>query len=287
MLRNLCENNFYVVPRSAVKDRVLHGNVIMLSETDQGIKEVIDEAIEETLQKRMSRFSVFFPEENQKHWIRLAAAAYPAVVTSAPMKTLRTVMQPSYVKEIDRALFEAVKGRTWSQVAHQLCMQLGVIPNQRRNRCIVEHARQHMAEGDTVIVLIYSILHGEALAAEVPGSTVVHSKMGAKRRRAAIEGLRDGSLKCAFATSLLEEGFDAPRANVLIQASAGRSSRKAEQTTGRVLRSFGEQTHGTIYDFHDTFHPVTANQSKNRQAFYRGLGYSVRNESELQQPALI
>lgn len=287
IVMQLCEGNIHEVPRSAVKDRVLHGNVIMLSETDQGMKEVIDDAIEETLQKRMARFSVYFPAENALNWVKMAHAAHPEFARVQSIKELRKAIDYPAVAILDKAMREAVKGRTWSQVAHQLCMQMGVIPNQRRNACIVEHARQHMAAGDTAIVLIYSIAHGEALAAQVPGSMVVHSKMGVKRRRAAIEGLRDGSLRCAFATSLLEEGFDAPRANVLIQASAGRSSRKAEQTTGRVLRAFGEQTHGTIYDFHDTFHPVTANQSKKRQAYYRSLGYSVRNESEIQQPALI
>lgn len=288
ILRELCENRIHVVPRSAVKDRVLHGNVVMLSDSDSGnLGDIIDAEIERALNKRMSRFSVFFPPANKEQWVRIACVTHNEDRGDSDFNQIRSHMRPGEVKEIDRKLYEAKKGECWSQCAYLACMQLGIIPNAARNRAVIRVAKEHVAAGDTVIALIYSITHGEALAAHVPGAVVMHSKMGVKKRREAVAGIRNGDIRCAFATTMLEEGFDAPRANVLIQAGAGRSSRKAEQTTGRVLRAFGDQTHGTIYDFHDTFHPLTAKQSKRRQELYRQLGYSIKNASEIQQPALI
>lgn len=285
-IRALCEGHIHVVPRSAVADRVLHGNVVMLSDTDHhDLRTEIDDRIEEDLTKRMSRFSVFYPPENATQWVKIAQSQYPGIPQIQDIRTLRAVMQPNYVKATDRTLFEAVKGRMWSQIAYLACMQIGIVPNQRRNSAILRKMREHVGQGDTVITLVYSVAHGEALAEQIPGSRVLHSKM--RKRAVAMEQMKSGELRAVFATSLLDEGFDCQRANVLIQAGAGRSKRAAEQRTGRVLRAFGEQTHGTIYDFHDTFHSLTANQSKKRQDVYRSLGYTVRNESELNQPALI
>lgn len=291
LLRTIFENQIFEVTRADVANRVLHGRVVMLDESDEhDLRALIDEEIEAQLTKRMCRFSVFFPPENKIQWVIIAGREQPDLCKglSLDINLIRRVLPARIVKEIDVKLFEAVKARSWAQCAYLAVMQLGIIPNRRRNTAIVRTARHHLRNPeDTVIILVYSIKHGEALAAEIPGAVVIHSKMGKKARREAMAALQAGTLRCVFATSLMDEGFDCPRANVLIQAGAGRSSRAAEQRTGRVLRVFGEQTHGTIYDFEDKFHPLSAKQSKKRQELYRSLGYSITTAAETQQPALI
>jgi superfamily II DNA or RNA helicase len=110
---------------------------------------------------------------------------------------------------------------------------------------------------------------------------MVFSKMGAKKRREAIAAFGSGECRCMIATSLADEGLDVPRANVLIQVSAGRSAAKAEQRTGRVLRAFHdahtgkEKKEGIIHDFSDLHHYFLAAQSRRRIAVYRSLGYQI------------
>lgn len=150
----------------------------------------------------------------------------------------------------------------------------GIFENASRNEDISNLAIKHLAEGDSVLILVGSIEHGKLLADYIGGNAVVvYSKMGAKKRKAAIAGFRDGMIKCVIATSLADEGLDVPRANVLILAGAGRSKGKTEQRTGRVLREWGEQTHGIIHDFWDHQHPLLMNQSRVRAKVYAGLKY--------------
>lgn len=169
---------------------------------------------------------------------------------------------------------EDVRKRTvWT-----LVQKLGVFESAKRNARIVEIAGKHT--NDSLLILVGSIEHGELIAKGIPGAIVVFSKMGLKKRSAALDGFKDGSIKCIIATSLADEGLDVPRANVLILAAGGRSAAKAEQRTGRVLRSWEEKTHGTIHDFYDHHHYFLKAQSKARLSLYKSLGYAIQYNQE-------
>jgi superfamily II DNA or RNA helicase len=79
---------------------------------------------------------------------------------------------------------------------------------------------------------------------------------------------------------MLDEGFDAPIADTLILASAGKSARKAIQSTGRVLRPYDGKVGGVIFDFDDQFHPMLKRQAAKRRAIYADLKYSQNNQTK-------
>jgi superfamily II DNA or RNA helicase len=160
-----------------------------------------------------------------------------------------------------------------SQCKWQAAQKLGIWENPDRDAHIELIARQSMEAGNHTIVLIGSIEHGKRLAAAIEGAELVYSKMGAKKRADVIARFRDGSLKCMIGTSAIEEGFDAPVANVIIMAGCGRSERKAIQSTGRVLRPHDGKACGIIHDFRDGFHPMLQRQSQARARIYRQLNY--------------
>ncbi len=172
---------------------------------------------------------------------------------------------------IRKWLTAAARAELLSRARWHACQTQGIFENNARNHAIVDTAHEHI--NDSVLILVGSIEHGNLLQTAIPWSQVLHSKMGATKRREAMEAFRNGDLKCAIATSLADEGLDVPRANVLILASAGRSAAKAEQRTGRVLRAFGDKTHGTVHDFWDWQHPLLLNQSRARAKVYKGLDY--------------
>lgn len=149
--------------------------------------------------------------------------------------------------------------------------------NASRNAAIIHTAGQEMAKGETVIILVGSIEHGEHLADEIVGAACVHSKLGAKKRRELTDALRDGSLKCAVATSLLDEGADFPRASVLILAAGGRSATKTIQRAGRVMRPHAGKTCGLVYDFADRGLKFAHAQWKARLRVYKDLGYVIHD----------
>lgn len=167
------------------------------------------------------------------------------------------------------------EGQLWSQVAFQVCVDMGVVANGTRNEAVCRTANRHIMANDSTLVLIQKIDHGRELAERINGAVLCHSKMGDKKRKAAIEGFRNGDLRCIIATSLADEGLDVPRANVLILAGAGKAAGRIEQRTGRVLRSFEGKTRGLIYDFKDTHHPLLASQARKRIALYQQLNYEI------------
>lgn len=221
-----------------------------------------------------------------------------ALVDSGKLaKAIVMMLQPNRPKEMESAIAQAAgpeierrmtrfgkfsgisEQEMKARVIWQYAQDIGIFENKARNDATVAMANAHA--NDSVLLLIGKIEHGEFLSERIPGSAVVHSKMGAKKRRAAIAAFGAGDLPCMIATSLADEGLDVPRANVLILAAGGRSAAKAEQRTGRVLRRFDGKTHGKIFDFMDVQHYFLLAQSKRRMGVYRQLGYNVSLPEEV------
>jgi superfamily II DNA or RNA helicase len=189
--------------------------------------------------------------------------------------------QGAFQDGIEQEASELVKERRrrWRMIpVHELqrralweVTQKTVRANAPRNARIVELASQ----GRGVLVLVGEIEHGKQLAAEIPGSVVVHSKMGAKARREAIAAARSGALRCMIATSLADEGLDVPRLQTLINAAGGRSASKLEQRAGRVMRPHEGKLRGIVHDFLDRGANLALGQAKARLKTYKKLGYKI------------
>jgi superfamily II DNA or RNA helicase len=144
--------------------------------------------------------------------------------------------------------------------------------NAARNARIVNLASD---EPGSILVLVSTIEHGQHIAERVHGAELVHAKLGKKKRTAAIEAFRAGTLRCMVATSLADEGLDVPRASVLILASGGRSAGKLEQRAGRVMRPHDGKEFGTVHDFADRGAELAHSQFKARLRTYKKLGYKI------------
>jgi superfamily II DNA or RNA helicase len=193
------------------------------------------------------------------------------------VRELRDRLQasPSGMQSLRKVLTGVADNIILSRTRWMAAQKYGIYENQKRNRSIIALASD---QTETTLVLVGKIAHGEELSKMVSGSVVIHSTM--KKRAETIAALRDGTIKKAFVTSLLEEGFDCPRAGVLIAASAGRSANKQEQRTGRVLREWSEKTHGTVYDFWDVQYHMLYHQARARAKTYFSLGYELKGNPE-------
>lgn len=254
---------FYGGPRwglSATPDRADDLKAVVYALLGDIVHEVPREALVDARQLAQARVLVHAPNRKGDMEGDIRAAALPAYEERKRKWPWLFRTKQSADDQMGRCVWQSAQ-------------EVGIFQNAARNQRIVALACEHAA--DSTLILVGSIVHGLAIAAQVAGAEVCYAKLGAKKRRAMIAAFAAGELKTMVATSLADEGLDVPRANVLILAAAGRSVAKAEQRTGRVLRAFHDKEHGTIHDFADLQHYFLAAQARKRFAVYRSLGYTI------------
>jgi len=94
--------------------------------------------------------------------------------------------------------------------------------------------------GVPTLILVQQYKHGNTLHKILPDVPFIRGDMPRKKRRETIASLRDGSLPCAIATTLADEGLDVERLGCAVIAGGGKSCTRVYQRVGRVIRSFSE-----------------------------------------------
>ena len=94
--------------------------------------------------------------------------------------------------------------------------------------------------GVPTLVLVQQYQHGNTLRKLLPDVPFIKGDMARSKRRSTIAALRDGTLPCAIATTLADEGLDVERLGCAIIAGGGKSCTRVYQRVGRVIRSFKE-----------------------------------------------
>ena len=154
--------------------------------------------------------------------------------------------------------------------AWESLVEIGICENRERNDYAINYALGHLDM--QTLILIPRITLGEEYEKCILNSRLVHSKIGKKQRKAAMEEFKAGNLRTMIATSLADEGLDLPNVELLIMVSGGRSSQKTIQRASRALRKTDSKNCATIVDFSDKFHPIGAFHAKKRMKCYRELG---------------
>lgn len=184
----------------------------------------------------------------------------------------RWAKMPAYLRN------EEKERETLNRCRYQMLAQ-SVEADEQAFAKIVALANAEREAGKSVLILCRTVDYGKQLAGALARDDfeqqrmVLHAKVGKKLRREIVEGMRDGSLPVVCATSIADEGLDAPRLATLIMAAPGKSRRLAEQRTGRVLRKFAGKREGIIHEFAGEAHPMLRAQARKRGRTYKELGY--------------
>lgn len=143
-----------------------------------------------------------------------------------------------------------------------------VVADDYRNGYIANLAAQHVARGEVGIVLVKHIEHGERLAQLIPQAVFMHGKLSNKKRKEIVAAVRSGEIKVLIGTSLADQGLDIPVASFLILAGGGKSSTRALQRIGRVLRLYEGKTRATVHDIVDQ-HGIMKRHYSERLRLYK------------------
>ena len=155
--------------------------------------------------------------------------------------------------------------------------------NEERNDLIAHRVLDEIEDGHTVLVLSRQIKHleaiQEAMRARQNGAdefTLVTGKMTGRVREKAIQGLRDGSVRCILATQLADEGLDVPRLDRVHLTFPGKHDGRIIQQIGRAIRTFDGKEDAIINDYTDNHVAVLLRQADQRNATYRKLRIPIR-----------
>jgi superfamily II DNA or RNA helicase len=134
----------------------------------------------------------------------------------------------------------------------------GIVENRTRNRLILEEIKQRIEKGETTLVMVKEIAHGDNLvkmAEDLFGLDVVfiQGKTEEENRQLIQKTLDKKIIKCVVCTAIWREGVNIKSLNTVILALGGKSAIQTAQALGRGLRTAKGKTKVRLTDFLDPY----------------------------------
>jgi superfamily II DNA or RNA helicase len=145
-----------------------------------------------------------------------------------------------------------------------------VVENQVRNEMIIESATKLQARGRKTLILVKRKKHGLKLLEMMPKHLKTYYLNGdasTDERKAVKDLFTMGGLDIIIASSIFDQGIDLPKLDALILAGSGKSSTRALQRIGRVIRGAEGKTDAIVVDFVDAA-PYLYEHSRKRWTIY-------------------
>lgn len=142
--------------------------------------------------------------------------------------------------------------------------------NEVRNSMIEDSARVLIKKGRKVLILVRYLNHGRELAKQLSDIPLffVNGEVDGLTREEVKKDFESGKLKCLIASSVFDIGVDIPSLDALILAGGGKSTVRALQRIGRVVRLFSGKKFAIVVDFIDNARYLDKH-SATRIAVYR------------------
>lgn len=140
-------------------------------------------------------------------------------------------------------------GKTYQDVYQKF-----IVDNEIRNELIVKATKKLVAAGRKVLLLVVRKEHGKCLKKLLESDLDVFSLDGSNKtetRITAIKDLESGKLNVLIASKIFDQGIDIPQLDALVLCGSGKSSARALQRIGRVIRSFEGKKNAIVVDFWD------------------------------------
>jgi len=129
-----------------------------------------------------------------------------------------------------------------------------IVENQTRNDLVLKYAKTLVQKGYKTLILFNSIKHGKILYDLISPHikcALLDGSDDQKTRNKVKRDLENGKINCILASRIFDLGIDIPALSGLIVACAGKSTVRALQRIGRVIRKFESKKHAAVVDFVD------------------------------------
>lgn len=154
-----------------------------------------------------------------------------------------------------------------------------ITDNSERNNHIINGSCRLVEQGYQTLVLYSRIAHGkylfEELSKRIP-CILLSGKDSSKIREAAKIKLENKEINCIVASTIFDIGVDLPSLSGLVIAGAGKSSVRALQRIGRVIRKFPGKEYAAIIDFLDQAKFLKSHSITRYRIYSSEKGFDVR-----------
>lgn len=161
---------------------------------------------------------------------------------------------------------------------YQAIYKAYITDNQVRNEYVLKAAEQLIKLNCQSLILYREIQHGkklyEMLSKHLP-IALLSGKDSQDIREKAKEDLTTGKISAILASTIFDIGVDIPSASGLVTAGGGKSSVRALQRIGRVIRSFPEKKCAYVYDFLDQAHYLQQHSEQRKRVYELEPGFKV------------
>ena len=154
-----------------------------------------------------------------------------------------------------------------------------IIDNPERNNHIIMGAQSLVKQNYQTLVLYNRIAHGKYLQKEIEKSMpclLLSGKDSSKTREEAKNKLENGDINCIVASTIFDIGVDLPSLSGLIIAGGGKSSVRALQRVGRVIRKYPGKKYAAILDFLDQARYLKGHSEIRYRVYASERGFDVK-----------
>jgi hypothetical protein len=146
-----------------------------------------------------------------------------------------------------------------------------IVENDIRNGLVLDAAKIMVDKGYQTLILFNSIKHGKILFdlfKQHMSCALLDGSNSQEEREKVKKDLLNHKIQCVLASKIFDIGVDIPSLSGLVIACGGKSSVKALQRVGRVIRRYPTKKNAVIIDFVDHA-PFLDNHSKARYRIYK------------------
>jgi superfamily II DNA or RNA helicase len=154
-----------------------------------------------------------------------------------------------------------------------------VVENQDRNELILKATRKLVAAGKKVLILVVRVQHGKLLKEMMEQELSVKFLDGAKSvkdRLSTIQEIKDGDIQVLIASKIFDQGIDIPELDALVLAGSGKSSGRALQRIGRVIRKFPGKTKAIVVEFFDNCKYLRDHSEARIKVYQSEPGFNIK-----------
>ena len=166
-----------------------------------------------------------------------------------------------------------------ARLSYKMAYNTLIVNNDTRNDLIIQAVKKLREKNKSILVLIRIIEHGKILERMIKKSGInclfVSGKDSMVVRKQAKEAIASKNLSVLIASSIWDEGVDAPLLDAGILAGGGASDIKSIQRVGRILRPKEGSNIVYIIDFKDMTNKYLLNHSMARIKAYEDEKFDI------------